>query len=48
MTNKLYYNSTYLTDWETCITETIEREDGRYVILEETAFIRMAVGNLVI
>lgn len=38
MTNKLYYNSTYLTDWETRITETIEREDGLYVILEETAF----------
>lgn len=38
MTNKLYYNSTYLTDWKTCITENIEREDGLYVILEETAF----------
>ncbi|WP_339315202.1 alanine--tRNA ligase-related protein [Paenibacillus sp. FSL R10-2734] len=38
MTNKLYYNSTYLTDWQTRISETIEREDGLYVILEETAF----------
>ncbi|WP_313636908.1 DHHA1 domain-containing protein [Paenibacillus sp.] len=38
MTNKLYYNSTYLTDWQTRITETIEREEGLYVILEETAF----------
>lgn len=38
MTNKLYYDSTYLTHWETRITETIEREDGLYVILEETAF----------
>jgi alanyl-tRNA synthetase len=38
MTNKLYYNSTYLTDWQTRVTETIEREDGLYVLLEETAF----------
>ncbi|MEK5254594.1 DHHA1 domain-containing protein [Paenibacillus sp. FSL F4-0125] len=38
MTSKLYYNSTYLTDWQTRITETIEREDGLYVTLEETAF----------
>lgn len=38
MTNKLYYNSTYLTEWQTRITETIEREDGYYVLLEETAF----------
>jgi alanyl-tRNA synthetase len=38
MNNKLYYNSTHLTDWQTVITETIEREDGLYVILEETAF----------
>ncbi|WP_339190958.1 DHHA1 domain-containing protein [Paenibacillus sp. FSL P2-0121] len=38
MTNKLYYNSTYQTDWPTRVTETIEREDGLYVLLEETAF----------
>lgn len=38
MTTKLYYNSTYLTDWQTRVIETIEREDGYYVILEETAF----------
>jgi alanyl-tRNA synthetase len=38
MTNKLYYNSTYLTDWQTRVTQTMEREDGYYVILEETAF----------
>lgn len=38
MTNKLYYNSTYQTDWQTRVTETIEREDGHYVLLEETAF----------
>lgn len=38
MTNKLYYNSTYLTDLPTRVTETIEREDGLYVLLEETAF----------
>lgn len=38
MTIKLYYDSAYLTKWETAITETVEKEDGYYVILEETAF----------
>lgn len=38
MTNKLYYSSTYLTDWQTRISNTMEREDGLFVILEETAF----------
>lgn len=38
MTKKLYYENAYLTEWETNIVETIEKEDGYYVILEETAF----------
>lgn len=38
MTKKLYYDSAYLKQWETSITETMEKEDGYFVILEETAF----------
>ncbi|WNR42093.1 alanyl-tRNA editing protein [Paenibacillus roseipurpureus] len=38
MTSKLYYQSAYLQEWHTSITQTIEREDGVYVLLEETAF----------
>ncbi|MGM1050282.1 MAG: alanyl-tRNA editing protein [Bacillota bacterium] len=38
MTKKLYYDSAYLAQWETSILETVEKDDGYYVILEETAF----------
>ncbi len=38
MTKKMYYDSAYLSQWETNIVETLEKEDGYYVILEETAF----------
>ncbi|WP_274364065.1 alanyl-tRNA editing protein [Paenibacillus thermotolerans] len=38
MTNRLYYDSAYLTEWETRITETLKRQDGWYVVLEESAF----------
>lgn len=38
MTTKLYYDSAYLTDWQTHITKIQEREDGCYVILEQSAF----------
>ncbi|OCT13398.1 hydrolase [Paenibacillus pectinilyticus] len=38
MTHKLYYDSAYLQEWQTSIRQTIEREDGTYVLLEETAF----------
>lgn len=38
MTKKLYYDSAYLTEWQTSISKTIEKEDRYYVILEETAF----------
>ncbi|CAN7547913.1 DHHA1 domain-containing protein [Paenibacillus sp. LjRoot153] len=38
MTKKLYYETAYLKEWQTTIIEKIEREDGIYVLLEETAF----------
>ncbi|MET3549437.1 alanyl-tRNA synthetase [Paenibacillus favisporus] len=38
MTKKLYYESAYTREWETRITRKVEREDGTYVVLEETAF----------
>ncbi|SEO03471.1 alanyl-tRNA editing protein [Paenibacillus sp. OV219] len=38
MTIRLYYNSSYVTEWETKITKTLERDDGWYVLLEESAF----------
>ncbi|MCL6602873.1 MAG: hydrolase [Paenibacillus sp.] len=38
MTTKLYYDSAYITQWQTDIIQTLEREDGVYVILKETAF----------
>ncbi|MFB5677739.1 DHHA1 domain-containing protein [Paenibacillus terreus] len=38
MTNKLYYNSTYITEWESRITQKLERDGRKLVVLEETAF----------
>ncbi|WP_160042658.1 alanyl-tRNA editing protein [Paenibacillus sp. USDA918EY] len=38
MTKKLYYESAYIRDWETRITSKLKREDGIYLVLEETAF----------
>lgn len=38
MTKKLYYESAYIREWETRITRKLEREDGAYLVLEETAF----------
>lgn len=38
MTKKLYYDSAYIQAWSTAITSVIEREDGIYVTLAETAF----------
>lgn len=37
-TKKLYYESPYIREWETRVTCKLEREDGAYLILEETAF----------
>ncbi|MNS22320.1 Alanine--tRNA ligase [compost metagenome] len=38
MTKKLYYDSAYTTKWETGISQVLEREDGLYITLEETAY----------
>ncbi|MGG4345712.1 alanyl-tRNA editing protein [Paenibacillus lautus] len=38
MTKKLYYESAYIREWETQITRKLEREDGTYLVMEETAF----------
>ncbi|RAP78484.1 alanyl-tRNA editing protein [Paenibacillus montanisoli] len=38
MTIRLYYNSSYVTEWETNITKSLKRDDGWYVLLEESAF----------
>ncbi|MBC8080138.1 MAG: hydrolase [Gorillibacterium sp.] len=38
MSTKLYYDSSYLTEWQTRISQVLQREDGYYVILEKTAF----------
>ncbi|MBT2762176.1 DHHA1 domain-containing protein [Paenibacillus sp. ISL-20] len=38
MTKKLYYESAYIREWETRITRRLEREDGTYLVMEETAF----------
>ncbi|MGW9528797.1 alanyl-tRNA editing protein [Paenibacillus terrae] len=38
MTTKLYYSAPNLTEWETHITRSMERDGGYFVMLEETAF----------
>ncbi|MDL1163748.1 DHHA1 domain-containing protein [Yersinia pestis] len=38
MTKKLYYESTHIREWETRITRKLEREDGTYLVMKETAF----------
>ncbi|NOV02135.1 alanyl-tRNA editing protein [Paenibacillus planticolens] len=38
MSNKLYYNSAYIREWQTTISGILNREDGYYVTLAETAF----------
>lgn len=38
MTKRLYYDSAYTNEWETAIVRSLTREDGFYVVLEETAF----------
>ncbi|KWX69788.1 alanyl-tRNA editing protein [Paenibacillus jilunlii] len=38
MTKKLYYESAYLKDWHTSVSQVVEREDGLFLVLEETAF----------
>lgn len=38
MTKKLYYDSAYMTEWQTDISQVLQREDGIYVTMEGTAF----------
>lgn len=38
MTKQFYYNSAYLKEWSTTITDVAEKEDGTYLVLRETAF----------
>ncbi|KJB85426.1 hydrolase [Paenibacillus sp. E194] len=38
MTKKLFYESAYIREWRTQITRRVEREDGTYLVLNETAF----------
>ncbi|WP_405171682.1 alanyl-tRNA editing protein [Paenibacillus sp. FSL H8-0280] len=38
MTQKIYYDSAYTREWHTTITGKVEKEDGVYVTLAETAF----------
>ncbi|QGQ46181.1 alanyl-tRNA editing protein [Metabacillus sediminilitoris] len=38
MTKKLYYTSSYTTEWETKIINILDRNGEYYVVLEETAF----------
>ncbi|MEK4362116.1 alanyl-tRNA editing protein [Paenibacillus sp. FSL M8-0212] len=38
MTQKIYYDSAYTREWHTTITGKVDKEDGIYVTLAETAF----------
>ncbi|WP_458127157.1 alanyl-tRNA editing protein [Paenibacillus sp. Z3-2] len=38
MTQKIYYDSAYTREWNTHITGRVDKEDGVYVTLAETAF----------
>ncbi|WP_315371165.1 alanyl-tRNA editing protein [Paenibacillus xylanexedens] len=38
MTQKIYYDSAYTREWHTTITDRVDKEDGVYVTLAETAF----------
>ncbi|PQP83295.1 hydrolase [Paenibacillus sp. PCH8] len=38
MTQKIYYDSAYTREWHTTITGRMDKEDGIYVTLAETAF----------
>ncbi|MCL6660695.1 alanyl-tRNA editing protein [Paenibacillus amylolyticus] len=38
MTQKIYYDSAYTREWHTTITSKVDKEDGIYVTLAETAF----------
>ncbi|WP_413405601.1 alanyl-tRNA editing protein [Paenibacillus amylolyticus] len=38
MTQKIYYDSAYTREWHTTITGRVDKEDGVYITLAETAF----------
>ncbi|MEK5163417.1 DHHA1 domain-containing protein [Paenibacillus sp. FSL R5-0527] len=38
MTKRLYFESAYLTEWQTRVSRTLQRGDGDFVVLEESAF----------
>ncbi|MEF2967328.1 DHHA1 domain-containing protein [Paenibacillus sp. M1] len=38
MTKQLYYDSAYTIEWKTVVSGVLEKEDGIYAVLEETAF----------
>ncbi|WP_433750892.1 alanyl-tRNA editing protein [Paenibacillus amylolyticus] len=38
MTQKIYYDSAYTREWHTTITGKMDKEDGVYIMLAETAF----------
>lgn len=38
MTNKLYYESAYIKEWETKVSRIVDKEDGLYLVMEGTAF----------
>ncbi|MGN7411059.1 alanyl-tRNA editing protein [Paenibacillus sp. SAF-068] len=38
MTQKIYYDSAYTREWHTTVTGRVDKEDGIYVTLAETAF----------
>ncbi|WP_018750456.1 alanyl-tRNA editing protein [Paenibacillus sanguinis] len=38
MTKRLYFEDAYLTRWVTRVKDKLEREDGQFVVLEESAF----------
>lgn len=38
MTNKLYYESAYIKEWETKVSRIVDKEDGLYLVMEDTAF----------
>ncbi|MFE1244248.1 DHHA1 domain-containing protein [Fictibacillus sp. NPDC058756] len=45
MSKKIYYSSSYTTEWETIIKKSFTKEDQCFVVLEETAFYPTSGGQ---
>ncbi|GJM74212.1 hypothetical protein HMSSN036_64280 [Paenibacillus macerans] len=45
MTKRLYFESAYLTEWHTRVSRTLQRGDGDFVVLEESAFYPHGAGS---